>query len=1026
VSRDPANDNQHLPPWLRGVPLPPQPPGPAASHAPDAPAPWSDLPASSSTPSEDIPDWLKELSAATAEGASDLEAEPEPPRDLSSPISAESSAGELPELFRDSDQGRELAQSEASSLPDWLRGAFTETPAETPAGAETLPSWLTGLTPDKTDTTPPAQPTGDQSDTLPAWLSDVSPTGSAPTSGEEPSARPQEEADPLSGLPSPVEQADRQPSLDAAELDETGIPGWLRDIPADEIRRVMESDDEISVEPFSFGESATQQTGESGKDVPAWLAGISGDSGEAADSGPSWLGGLADDSAQQSSAANPPDVPLWLQDLDTPSREAAPSAPEGSSAENAAPSLPEPSDHLPSWQSEAEQASATADSLPGWLQDKPAEARRAQELPSWLQAEAPSTPPVEELPSWLQAEAPSTPPAEEPPSWLRLEPAPPAVPPTGAPSPSGDLPPWLNDAIASSPPDTTPVPPAPPSRPAASAQPTSAADDLPAWLRDDVPAPAEDLPDWLQAGPQAEPPRAEPTPAAEPARAEDLPDWLQAAPPAKPMGIEPAREAEPAAELPPWLRDEAGQPLPTAGAPGDTNLPEWLRGGAPIEPSTPALAEPVPGTSSDWLSSEPPAAPAPSAPTNFDWFEEEAPADIAGRAPGGENEFFGGAELPAWLRKAETEPTAEISPSDARSLDWLTKLGTHEEDTAGPAAASPAKLPLPPAPVRTQSQTSALMLLQRLTAQPYPDSAPLPTPAEPGLWQRIGLERLLYIVLLVVLLAALAVPNLAVGLQLPPESPGAAALFQQIDTLTDRDVVLIGYEWDARRISELKPLEQAVIGQLIQKHVKLVLVSTDPQGTLLLFDLRDQLEAAGYRGGGEDYILLGYKPGGELALRALAQDFQRALAQDFQGNDATIGALAGGLQTGKPLTKLSDFARILVLADEPSDVQAWVEQVHRSVPRTPLAFLLPAEAAPIVQPYLQPPRDPQNSPIYHLAGKQGALAYEQLRGAEHTPTVQIEREIGQQRLAMLVFIALLLAGGVIVAMGGALRRRAGT
>src|SRR5262249_18990019 len=179
-------------------------------------------------------------------------------------------------------------------------------------------------------------------------------------------------------------------------------------------------------------------------------------------------------------------------------------------------------------------------------------------------------------------------------------------------------------------------------------------------------------------------------------------------------------------------------------------------------------------------------------------------------------------------------------------------------------------------------------------------------------------------VLLVVLLAALAVPSLAAGFQAAPEDPAAAALFKQIDALTDKDVVLVGYEWDARRISELKPLEQAVIGHLIQKHVKLILVSTDPQGTLLLFDLRDDLVKAGYDRDGRDYILLGYKPGGELALRSLAQDFRGVLGSDFQGNDATVSALVGGFETGKPINTLDNLAMIVVLADDPTDVQGWV------------------------------------------------------------------------------------------------------
>jgi hypothetical protein len=392
--------------------------------------------------------------------------------------------------------------------------------------------------------------------------------------------------------------------------------------------------------------------------------------------------------------------------------------------------------------------------------------------------------------------------------------------------------------------------------------------------------------------------------------------------------------------------------------------------------------------------------------------------------PAGESEFFGGAELPAWLRKADAEPASEISQADARSLDWLTKLGANEDESVVVAAAPSVKLPLPQMPARSDAQLSALALLRRLAAQPYPDVAPATPPAEASILQRIGLDRMLYVVLLVVLLATLAVPSLAAPLQSPPEDPAAATLFQQIDGLTDKDVVLIGYEWDARRISELKPLEQAVIGHLIQKHVKLILISTDPQGALLLFDLRDDLVQAGYERDGQDYILLGYKPGGDLALRSLAQDFRGVLGSDFQGNDATVSALVGGLETGKPINTLNDLAMILVLADDASDVQGWAEQVYRVVPRRPLTFLLPAEAAPIVQPYLQPPRNSAQVQIGHLAGKQGALAYEHLRGSGQTPSVQVSREIGQQRLGILVFVVLLLVGGITAMARGALRRGA--
>ena len=287
------------------------------------------------------------------------------------------------------------------------------------------------------------------------------------------------------------------------------------------------------------------------------------------------------------------------------------------------------------------------------------------------------------------------------------------------------------------------------------------------------------------------------------------------------------------------------------------------------------------------------------------------------------------------------------------------------------------------------------------------------------MWRRVGIERALYLALLIVLIIGLIVPLPdSFGLAVPPSAPGAAELFAQIDKLSANDIVLVGYEWDARRSSELRPLEDAVLGHLIQRKVKLVLASTDPQGTLLLFDFRDQLEQAGYRKGGEDYILLGYKPGAELALRLFAQDFRAVLMSDFQGNDATISALATGADPSKPrLTSLSDFSMVMVLADEAQDVQGWMEQVHRSAKQVPFAFLLPAETTPVVQPYLSQPG------IFHLAGKQGALAYQSLRGGSGMPAAQIARETAQQRLSLLVFIALLLVGAVIVGASTAAARR---
>jgi hypothetical protein len=609
--------------------------------------------------------------------------------------------------------------------------------------------------------------------------------------------------------------------------------------------------------------------------------------------------------------------------------------------------------------------------VPLWLQD---EERQPEDIvaPTAPETSHITPPPAaeqESLPPWLRDET-AQPPTTDMPAWLQQQPP--------APSAASDMPAWLHEPTPPiQPPPAADVPAwlqqEPTSADAASTNFTQAQDDdtLPGIMRGDM------------AAAPAVPPQAPP--------ADDLPEWLRPSAP----------DAAQSQDLPPWLRDESGQPLPSAGVAGDTKLPAWLRGAS---------------------TEGPPAAPTNApAPASFEWLDQAAQVESR-RAPT-ESEFFGSTELPAWLRPPEPEQPKEISQADARSLDWLTRLGGTEEPEAAVTAtvAAPKLAPLVTRR-RSPAQIEALALLERLAATPFSEPAPILAPAQPSMWRRVGIERALYVALLIALLIGLIVPLPdSFGLAAPPSAPGAAELFEQIDKLSANDVVLVGYEWDARRSSELRPLEDAVLGHLIQRKVKLVLASTDPQGTLLLFDFRDQLEKAGYRKGGEDYILLGYKPGAELALRTFAQDFRSVLRSDFQGNDATISALATGADPSKPrLTSLGDFSMVMVLADEAQDVQGWMEQVHRSAKQVPFGFLLPAETTPVVQPYLSQPG------IFHLAGKQGALAYQSLRGGSGIPATQIARETTQQRLSLLVFIALLLMGTIIVGASTAARRRRST
>jgi hypothetical protein len=1005
--------NPHLPPWLQDVPLPPRPPD-VDQPAGDAPL-FAGLPEwlrdEDETPPSTTPDWLSQT--------------PESPHPEPDWLPVPNQTAHLPS---------ETTAPPEVSLPSWLQSLReTIVPPEEEAGAEPPPFTFAGEPGD-------VPQTGTGSDIeAPSWLIGEQPTRSdggedveAPSwlIGEQLDHGSDESPEQPAGSTFPPASGAVDESIEPVDL-----PAWLRELPVDNASQA----------------SPAPQTASRGEELPAWLrqdepstTALPEDARSAGDL-PDWLRDIAATPSAPPAAPPASDLPDWLRDI-AAQPPAPPAAPPAPVAETAPP----------------------AGDLPDWLRDIAAQPPAAPSAPV-----AETAPPAGDLPDWLRdiaaqpPAAPSAPvaetapPAGDLPDWLHdiaaQPPAAPSAPVAETAPPAGDLPDWLRDIAAQ--------PPAPPVAPVAPVAATA--------------PPASDLPDWLR-GIAAAPPAPSATPGAPVAAtappASDLPDWLRdiaAAPPAPPAapGAPVAATAPPASDLPDWLRDIAAAPPVTPAAPSAPvaettppagDLPDWLRDIAAAPPAAPSapVAETTPPTGDlpDWLTGalsipdipsadEKPVAP-PSTPSDLpDWLQTpdatpgatglpdwlrgaEVPAATDahdGRshttepaAPRGSSDLLSGMDLPEWLR-VEPEPKPEPPPLSGRDLDWLTRLGSIAEDETitGVTVTTP-KLPPPPAPKRTEEQVAALNLLSRLAAEPIPAATPLPLPEPIGALQRIGLERMISMVLLILVIVAIMVPGLFPALETPPAIPGASEIYRQIAALGANDVVLIGYEWDARRVGELRPLEQAVIGQLIAQNVKLILVSIDPQGTLLQFDLLDTLRQAGYRQQGEGYLLLGYKPGGEMALRMVGRDFQTVLRSDYRGDDATGSVLITGVDTGRPIARLNDLSLIIVLADDTPDVQGWMEQVYPQAQTgdrpVSLVFLLPEEAAPIVQPYMRQPG------VTALAGRRGALAYAALGQNAGSFDPMIARSIAQQRLATLLFALVLLFGlaGVGVA---ALRRR---
>jgi hypothetical protein len=376
--------------------------------------------------------------------------------------------------------------------------------------------------------------------------------------------------------------------------------------------------------------------------------------------------------------------------------------------------------------------------------------------------------------------------------------------------------------------------------------------------------------------------------------------------------------------------------------------------------------------------------------------------------------------LPGWLLPPEQEKEKPSESKDSRAVSWLSNLDVQEEENEPVAvapAASTATLPMPMYK-RSPAQLQAASLLQNLVSVPLPDHVSEPAPEELTLWQRIGLDRVLYVLLALALLVGAVLSALMGGFGLQTMSPNEGnveTVAEVVGDLDEEDVVLLAYEWDAQRIGELAPLEEAITSHLIEQKALIISVSTDPQGTILSFDLRNALEQADYEGGGTNYVLLGYKPGGEIALRSIAsgnEGLRNALRSDFKGEDMTGGLLAIDPDSREPrFETVGNISMVVVMADQAQDVQSWMEQVYRVYPEVPMVMLVPNEVAPVVQPYLRSPN------VLYLVGKRDAMTYNEVRGGDRM-TELAARSDGQLAFAVIVFMLLFVIGAVVSLAGG--------
>ncbi|MFN8384745.1 MAG: zinc ribbon domain-containing protein [Anaerolineales bacterium] len=824
----------------------------------------------------------------------------------------------------------------------------------------TVGSTTKGLSPLKPGQAPTKKNTAELEPILPQWLKDArdSARKADPLETNQVSSNKNEQKQPAS---SEDLLAGLRSQSDENEDDET--PDWLASItgaaPTTK-KSPIESSEARRVELGGKGDFAQEESEES--EQPSWLANLtSSDSQEdEKDELTSWLRNTDDSKPIEqtnepasfddtfSSASSIDDTPDWLRQM-AADEDAKKSQPSPSSFSNAI--APDSAD-TPDW---LRQMAAADNLIP------PADSNDAPDLsidvPDWLRGmeekSQSAESPVFSNPSPSESEAPST------------------------PSTTGALPSWLNDQVEETPKpfqDTTP-------KWLKKEAPASVTGELPAWLssseetvhlsnqqKDETPAtePVKedslgDLPDWLKAAaPQStifETPAETPTPTAEPADTSfDTPDWLNA--------FKTVEEKQP--ESAPEPEKEAPLDIPSAFVSNEkssesvddlfTEMPDWLSNAMDL----PASTNPTPITNTDAI------------------------------APG---------ELPSWVQAmrpvdATVSPILSSTFSSDQTLESRGALAGLQGVLPSVPGFTPTSKPKPYS-IRLQAseeqQAHAALLEQILAAE----ASPVPIASFSALHTSRSLRWFLSAVILIAVVAGLlsGTPIFSLPLGVPREVGRAVDISR---SLPQGAPVLVAFDVEASRVGEMEAAAAPFFDQMIfYSHPNLTFISTSEISPILAERFIAGPLADHYKNSGFTYSNLGYLSGGQLGIRAFAQNPRGTSPLDMYLQPAWAAQPDN-------LTSLSQlFIAMVIITDNTDAARAWIEQTQSSRGSMPVIVITSAQAAPIIQPYFD---SQQVSGM--VAGLYGGAVFEQNNpGTIHTARTYWDAySIGMLLAVILVFV----------------------
>ncbi len=183
--------------------------------------------------------------------------------------------------------------------------------------------------------------------------------------------------------------------------------------------------------------------------------------------------------------------------------------------------------------------------------------------------------------------------------------------------------------------------------------------------------------------------------------------------------------------------------------------------------------------------------------------------------------------------------------------------------------------------------------------------------------------------------------------------------------------MLVGVDYSPAFAAEMETAAAPLLRDLLAKNARLTVVSTQPTGPALATHLFRRGVNSSLQEG-QQYLNLGYLPGGTAGLFAFAQNPRLVFAH------AAGHARLWETPFLQKIHHVGDFAMVVVITEDADTARAWIEQVRPALgAHTPLIAVISAQAEPMVEPYYE---TASHQVAGVVTGMAGSLAYNAARG----------------------------------------------